>query len=147
MNITSFTDYSLRTLIFLAIKPEELVTIQQIADSYQISKNHLMKVVQDLNRKGYVTAIRGKNGGLKLGRAPNDINIGELIRELEQDSKLVECFGDNNQCVITPACQLKNILAGAMEAFFVYLDQYTLTDLLSPKHQSELKEILFFEAV
>lgn len=147
MNITLFTDYSLRTLIYLAIQEQELSTIKQIADSYNISKNHLMKVVQTLNSQGYIKAIRGKNGGIKLNQKPQQINIGEIVRLLEQDSKLVECFGDDNQCIITPACQLKNILSEAMEAFFKALDRYTLSDLIKPKHQAALNSILLSEIV
>lgn len=142
MTVTSFTDYSLRTLIYLAVQKKELSTIKEIAESYQISKNHLMKVVQDLNRRKYIKAIRGKNGGIKLNNRLEDINIGKLVRELEQDSTLVECFGDNNQCVITPACQLKNFLAEAMENFFVTLEQYSLADLVQAKDKKMLLEIL-----
>ncbi len=113
MHITRYTDYSLRVLIYLAASGEELVTIQDVADAYEISKNHLMKIVQQLNVKGHLLAIRGKNGGIKLNRDPSDINIGSLVREMEDSNKLVECFGNNNHCVITPSCQLKNIFAEA----------------------------------
>ena len=151
MNIKRYTDYSLRILIYLSLKSNEQtdapVTIKEVADSYGISKNHLMKVVQELSAKGYITATRGKNGGLKLGREAKLINIGEVVRMTEQDSVLVECFGNNNQCVITPACQLKNILAQAKECFFECLDQYTLADLLKDKHASNLKSILLLPNV
>ena len=90
MHITRYTDYSLRVLIYLALQQERLVTIQQIADSYDISKNHLMKVVHQLTLKGYIESVRGKNGGLRLHRRPEDINIGVLVRETEQDMNLVE---------------------------------------------------------
>jgi Rrf2 family nitric oxide-sensitive transcriptional repressor len=141
MNITRFTDYSLRVLIYLSLNDKELVTIQTVADCYGISKNHLMKVVQDLSTKGYLIATRGKNGGIKLGRAPSDINIGTLVRMIEQDSVLVECFGTGNQCVITPACQLKNMLAEAMESFFKTLEQYTLADLVSGPDKKQLIDL------
>lgn len=141
MNITRFTDYSLRVLIYLSLNDKELVTIQAVADCYGISKNHLMKVVQDLSTKGYLTATRGKNGGIKLGRAPSDINVGTLVRMIEQDSVLVECFGTGNQCVITPACQLKNMLAEAMESFFKTLEQYTLADLVSGPDKKQLIDL------
>lgn len=142
MTVTSFTDYSLRALIYLAIQKKELSTIKEIAESYNISRNHLMKVVQELSHRGYVKAIRGKNGGVKLNREPQDINIGTLVRELEQGSALVECFGDNNQCVITPACQLKRLLGEALEGFFVTLETYSLADLIRPKEKDELTKIL-----
>lgn len=130
MHITRYTDYSLRVLMYLALKDEQLSTIREIADSYDISKNHLMKVVQELNAKGYLIATRGKNGGLRLAGAPEAINIGALVRDTEQDFALVECFGDSGACVITPACQLKRVLGEALEAFFAVLDQYTLADIL-----------------
>jgi len=92
MHITRYSDYALRVLIYLAADRERLTTIQVIADSYGISKSHLMKVVNQLNKLGYVTAIRGKNGGLRLGQDPVNINIGVLFRETESDISLVECF-------------------------------------------------------
>ncbi|MGB0899767.1 MAG: RrF2 family transcriptional regulator [Psychrobium sp.] len=144
MNVTRFTDYSMRVLIYLAVKDSELVTIKEIAQSYDISKNHLMKVVQELNHKSYVTAIRGKNGGIKLAKSPDEINIGDVIRSVEQGSQLVECFGDNNICVITPACQLKTMLAEALEQFFLKLDEYTLADLISGQ-KSNISNLLFIK--
>ena len=142
MHITRYTDYSLRVLIYLAVKGDELATIKEIADSYQISKNHLMKIVQALNAKGYLTAIRGKNGGLKLKGTACDINVGELVREIEQDFVLVECFGDDNQCAISPACRLNRIFGQALEAFLETLDQYTLEDLVPPQKQRQIGQIL-----
>ena len=142
MQITRYADYSIRVLIYLALTQNELTTIQQISDHYHISKNHLMKIVQDLNVRGYITAIRGKNGGIKLKGKPESINLGKLIREIECDSNLVECFGNNNQCVITPSCQLKNIFAEALDSFFTTLVQYTLQDLVNEKHQSPLRNLL-----
>ncbi len=141
MNITRFTDYALRVLIYLSVKEKETATIKDVAESYHISKNHLMKVVQELSAKGYVEATRGKNGGIKLNRLPEQINIGELVREFEQGSTLVECFGANNHCVITPACQLKNMFSGAMEHFFQYLERYTLSDLVSGNRDQHLAQI------
>ncbi|WP_413700477.1 RrF2 family transcriptional regulator [Psychromonas sp. KJ10-10] len=145
MHITRYTDYSLRVLMYLAVNQDRLSTINEIALSYAISKNHLMKIVQQLNVKGYLLAIRGKNGGIKLNRLPSDINIGELVREIE-DKKLVECFGDNNQCVITPGCQLKGIFAEAQETFFKVLDKYTLQDISGASAQHSLTEILVTDA-
>ncbi|MFT5713465.1 MAG: Rrf2 family nitric oxide-sensitive transcriptional repressor [Glaciecola sp.] len=142
MHITRYTDYSLRVLIYLAINRDELTTINEIAESYDISKNHLMKIVQQLNVQGYLLAIRGRNGGIKLNLKPCDINIGSLVREIEDKNKLVECFDENNQCVITPSCQLKQIFAEAQEGFFKILDSYTLDDLLGANHKKELGKLL-----
>ena len=143
MRLTLYTDYSLRVLIFLASKPkEELSNIKEIADAYSISKNHLMKVVHQLTLKGYIESVRGKNGGLRLHRRPEDINIGVLVRETEQDMNLVECFSSDNQCCITPVCGLKNILAEALRAFLNTLDQYTLADILTERQKPQLLRLL-----
>ncbi|SRR5690554_1009618 len=139
MRITRYTDYSLRVLIYLAVKSEGLATIKEIADSYGISKNHLMKVVYELNQRGYVETIRGKGGGLRLRRVPEEIRLGRFIRETEQDLALVECFGAESQCRIGPLCGLRGILSEALEAFFDVLDRYTLADLIgSPKEIGQL---------
>ena len=142
MHITRYTDYSLRVLMYLALKGEQLSTIREIADSYSISKNHLMKVVQELNIKGYITAIRGKNGGLRLRAQPEDINLGQLVRDTEQDLALVECFIDGDNCVITPACELKRVFAEGLEAFFKVLDSYTLADLVPRNKAPEMIQLL-----
>ena len=147
MHITRYTDYSLRVLIYLAIHQDRLATISEIANSYGISKNHLMKIVQQLNQQGYLLATRGKNGGIKLNRPAEQINIGQLVREVEDKNKLVECFGTDNQCVITPSCQLKNIFAEAQENFFSTLDAYTLFDLVQPKQQENLAELLAIKVI
>lgn len=146
MHITLYTDYSLRVLMYVALKGEELSTIREIAESYNISRNHLMKVVQELNNKGYLTALRGKNGGLRLNGRAEDINIGALVRDTERDVALVECLGERNSCIITPACQLKFILSEALEAFFKTLDNYTLADLLPPERRPEIIKLLHFPA-
>ncbi|MDR5902525.1 MULTISPECIES: Rrf2 family transcriptional regulator [Halomonas] len=135
MHLTRFTDYSLRVLLYLAVKGEERSTITEIAERFDISRNHLMKVVQDLSHHGYITSIRGKHGGLLLKREPESIVLGELIRRTERDLTLVECFGDDNECLITPACRLKHILAEALGAFLAVLDGYTLEDLLGSRRQ------------
>lgn len=143
MRITRYTDYSVRVLIYLGVKDDDsLATIQEIADSYGISKNHLMKVVHDLQLRGYIDTIRGKNGGLRLRLAPVEINLGRLIRETEEDKALVECFGTENGCVITPYCDLKHVLAQAQEAFFQVLDSFTLADMLKPHQRAGLEQVL-----
>jgi Rrf2 family nitric oxide-sensitive transcriptional repressor len=142
MYITRYTDYSLRVLMYVALKGDNISTIREIADSYDISKNHLMKVVQELNAKGYLITLRGKNGGLRLNGQPQDINIGNLVRYTEQDLALVDCFNNSKGCVITPACRLRSVFSEALEAFFKVLDQYTLADLLPKQKQSALINLL-----
>ncbi|MCA1055956.1 Rrf2 family transcriptional regulator [Rossellomorea aquimaris] len=132
MKLTLYTDYSLRVLIYLASKPkEELSTIKEIADSYKISKNHLMKVTYELGKMGMIETIRGRYGGIKLAKDPSEINIGKLVRRTEEDFELVECFGKHNSCVITPVCGLKNALAKALNAYLAVLDGYTLADIVT----------------
>lgn len=144
MHITRYTDYSLRVLIYVALKGDNLCTIRDIADSYNISKNHLMKVVQELNAKGYLQALRGKNGGLRLNRPPEAINLGQLVRDTEEDFALVECFSGGD-CNITPVCRLKGVFNKALQAFFTVLDDYTLADLLPPQSRRELVKLLQLE--
>lgn len=142
MHITRYTDYSLRVLIYLAVQRDHLTTIQEIADSYGISKNHLMKVVHQLNRKGYVETVRGKNGGLRLNMDPKNINIGVLVRETEQDLQLVECFSSEKNCTIGPVCGLKGVFADALDAFLTSLDQHCLADLLPERKKPQLMRLL-----
>lgn len=130
MRLTRYTDYSLRVLIYLALEGDALATIQAIADRYQISKNHLTKVVHELQKAGYVDTQRGKHGGLRLRLAPHEVNIGKLVRETERELAIVECFGADNRCVITPHCALRSMLGEALNAFLHTLDRYTLADLL-----------------
>ena len=130
MHLTTYTDYSLRVLIYLGLEPDRLATIQEISDQYEISRNHLMKVVHDLGRLGYVETIRGKHGGLRLGRAPEKINIGEVIRNMEPDMALVECLQPTqSHCRIVRECILKSVLCEALDNFLSTLDRYTLADL------------------
>lgn len=142
MHITRYTDYSIRVLIYLAVQSDRLATIQEIADSYDISRNHLMKVVHQLNRKGYIETVRGKNGGMRLHMDPAEINVGVLVRETEQDLNLVECFSPRGQCAITPVCALKSAFGEALKAFLQTLDQYTLQDLLPAKQRPQLLRLL-----
>ncbi|MCB1677627.1 MAG: Rrf2 family transcriptional regulator [Halioglobus sp.] len=142
MRITTYTDYSIRVLMFLALKGDRQSTIQEISESYDISRNHLMKVVQQLGRKGYLAATRGKNGGLLLKRPPESIRVGALVRDMENDLALTECFGSSNRCTITPACCLRGVFAEALAAFFEALDAYTLADILPAERQPELADIL-----
>ena len=142
MHITRYTDYSLRVLIYLSAQGDRLATIQEIADSYDISKNHLMKVVHQLNKKGYIETICGKKGGMRLHMAPEDINVGILVRETEQDLSIVECFSSKNACKITPVCGLKSMFNEALKAFLEVLDQYTLADVIQDQHRPQLLRLL-----
>ncbi|MBK1873709.1 MULTISPECIES: RrF2 family transcriptional regulator [Marinobacter] len=142
MHITRYTDYSLRVLIYLTVQGDRLTTIQEIADSYDISKNHLMKVVHQLNKKGYIETVRGKKGGMRLHRAPEDINVGVLVRDTEHDLSLVECYSSKNTCKISPVCGLKPIFGEALQAFLSVLDKYTLKDIMNEQHQPQLLRLL-----
>ncbi|WP_428908579.1 RrF2 family transcriptional regulator [Niallia sp. Krafla_26] len=145
MRLTNYTDYSLRVLIYLALKDQnELGTIREIAENYQISKNHLMKIIHDLGKLGYIETIRGRYGGIKLAMDPKDINIGEVVSKTEEDFHIVECFNhEKNYCVITPSCKLKHILHEALQAFIHVLKKYTLEDLTQNK--DDLRQLLTFE--
>ncbi|OSI37183.1 Rrf2 family transcriptional regulator [Neisseria dumasiana] len=130
MYLTQHTDYGLRVLIYTAINDDALVNISTIADTYGISKSHLMKVVTALVKGGFLDSIRGKGGGLRLSRPADKINIGAVIRHLEP-MQLVECMGNNNQCIIPPNCRMAGILGGGIRAFLNYLDGFTLADLVN----------------
>ncbi|MGO2340791.1 MAG: Rrf2 family transcriptional regulator [Psychrobacter sp.] len=166
MRLTNYSDYALRSLIYLAVKPEPhtLANISDIANSYDISKSHLTKVIHQLGQLGYIESARGKNGGIRLARAPNDINLGALIKQIEPDFDLVECFavpvsknkGSQSKdlpmtfieeqtdksigCVITPVCQLKSVFSEALTAFIKVLERYTLADIIN--NEEELAALL-----
>ncbi|UGQ46414.1 Rrf2 family transcriptional regulator [Massilia endophytica] len=131
MRLTAYTDYSLRTLIFLAMNREQLVTIQEIADAHGIAKNHLTKVVHQLGTLGYVETVRGRNGGLRLGKEPAAIRIGEVVRHTEPDFYMASCFDQASKgCMYSAACVLKGALGEATAAFLQVLDGMTLEQMV-----------------
>lgn len=129
MQLTTFSDYALRVLMFTDAAGGRLVTIEEIARAYGISRAHLMKVVNALTRAGYLTAVRGRAGGLKLAKAPEEIRLGDVVRSTEPDFALVECFASGSQCVIGGCCRLPAILRRALSAFLAELDQHTLASI------------------
>ncbi len=134
MQLKRYTDYALRTLIYLGLHEGRRCTISEIAAAYGISENHLMKLAHHLGQLGLITTSRGRNGGLQLAVPPEDINLGHVFRMTEGDVHLVECFrgAADNTCPIAGPCVLTNVLGSALAAFLGVLDRYTLQDLLVP---------------
>jgi Rrf2 family nitric oxide-sensitive transcriptional repressor len=127
MRLTTFSDYSLRVLMYLAVDPRRRATIAEIATSFQISESHLNKVVHSLGRNGWLANARGKGGGLSLAKAPALIPVGTIVRQAEGEDLLAECFDpQTNRCVITRCCKLRSALGEAARAFYAVLDRYTL---------------------
>jgi len=129
MRLTTFSDYALRVLMYAATTGDRLITVEETANIYGISRTHLMKVVNILTRAGYLKGVRGRTGGFALARRPEEINLGEVVRTTEPDFSLVECFATGNQCIITGCCRLPQILNEALCAFAETLDRYTLADI------------------
>ncbi len=131
MRLTNFSDYALRLLMFAAAQDDRLITIEETAELYGISRAHLMKVANQLTRSGFLKAVRGRSGGLALAKPPQKIRLSDVLRATEPDFALVECFGaDDNQCLITSRCRLRGALKNALTAFMRELDSYTLADLI-----------------
>lgn len=143
MRITIHTDYALRTLIYLGLRRDELVATEDISDAYGISSHHLRKVVQKLVHLGFVESIRGRTGGIRLARSPEEINIGKAARAIMSMNTLIECFSaETNQCPITPVCKLKTLMKEAQENFLKTFDDYTLDQLIDqPDEYAELLQI------
>jgi Rrf2 family nitric oxide-sensitive transcriptional repressor len=136
MRLTDYTDYALRVMLFLSVHRDGLSTIQDISDAYGISKNHLMKVVQQLGELGWVDTVRGRHGGLRLNERSLGLTIGQVVRATETDFALVGCFeresSEVRPCVIEPRCRLKQVFMAAQEAFLAELDRHTLGELVEP---------------
>ncbi|MBI5720531.1 MAG: Rrf2 family transcriptional regulator [Burkholderiales bacterium] len=144
MKLTTFTDYSLRVLIFLAARPGRRATIGEIAAAFDVSENHLTKVVHFLGQVGLLTNVRGKGGGLDLARAPKDIVIGDVVRETEGSVVPAECFGENpGNCCIAPVCHLRGVMQRAIDAFYGVLDDCTLEDLA--RNRPALAKAIFID--
>lgn len=131
MRLTVMSDYSLRVLMYLGSNPEHRATIQEIATAYAISENHLMKVVHGLGRQGFVETVRGRGGGMRLAKPAEEIRIGDVIRAIEDDFALVECFRSQDNCRISKLCRLRGVLSLALDAYFKVLDEWTLADLVA----------------
>jgi Rrf2 family nitric oxide-sensitive transcriptional repressor len=143
MRLTSHTDYAFRLLTYVSLKNGEKSTVREVAEAHDISRNHLMKVAHQLQKVGYLATVRGKGGGLTLARAPTEIRLGEVVRDMEPDLLVAECFGSGNQCVITPDCRLRHHLASALTSFIDTLNEHTLADLVqSGRHAASLRSHL-----
>jgi len=144
MKLTSFTDYSLRVLMFLATNAEGRATVAEISAAFDIKENHLTKVVHFLGKQGWLTTLRGKGGGLLLARPANEIRVGRVVRDTEGAAMPAECFAveEDSRCPISHCCRLRGVLAEAVDAFYAVLDGYTLADIA--RNRSALAGVLHF---
>jgi len=141
MRLTTFADYSLRVLMYVAAQPDRQVTVAEIAAAFGISHSHLTKVVHHLGKTGLLSNARGRGGGVTLASSAAAINIGAVVRAAEARSALVECFDPHrNRCVLTPVCALRGTLSQALEAFYTTLDRYTLADIT--RNHARLQSVL-----
>lgn len=131
MRMTFHTDYALRMLIYLAMRPDSAATVGEVAEAYQLSRNHLLKVALNLRKLGLIATARGRHGGIRIARPAKEINIGALVRATEEDFALVECLqGGGGACAISPSCRLKGMFGEALAAYLAVLDKYTLADIV-----------------
>jgi len=144
VRLTLHTDFALRLLMLLALEPDELHTIAEVARRYSISRNHLVKVAQTLIQAGFVESVRGRSGGLRLAKKPAEIVLGAVVRATEDNFALVECFDrKRNCCVVMPACGLRRPLEQAVAAFLSTLDGYTLADAVqNPGRMTRMRRLL-----
>ena len=144
LRLTLYTDYALRLLMYLALKPDRLATVKETSEAYGISRTHLMKVAPNLVRGGFVESVKGRGGGLRLKRRAREIRVGDVIRSTEEafdGFRIVECFNPaRNTCRITGSCRLRGVLREALEAYMMVLDRFTLADLAAP--DASLMDIL-----
>lgn len=145
MKLSLYSDYALRTLMYVALK-DDTVQIDQVTAAYGISRNHLSKIVQFLGQQGYLETQRGRGGGFRLGRPANEIRIGALVRLTEDEAVIVECFDPaTNTCPLHGCCALKRLLSEAIAAFYATLDRVTLVDLIAGPHRAAMQRILLGE--
>jgi len=130
MRLTAMTDYALRLLMYVGRHPKRLCTIAEIAQAHRLSEAHLMKITHQLGLQGWIETVRGRGGGMRLASRPADINLSAVVRGIEHDFDLVECFAAGNQCTLTGHCRLAGVLQGGLRVFLEHLDGYTLADLL-----------------
>lgn len=130
MRLTAMTDYALRLLMYVAQQPKRLCTIAEVAEVHAISRAHLMKITHQLGRHGWIETVRGKGGGMRLARRPEDINLGAVVRSIEPDFTLVECFSTGGSCTLTGSCGLTGVVQGALQSFMQHLDEHSLADVL-----------------
>jgi Rrf2 family nitric oxide-sensitive transcriptional repressor len=141
MKLSTFTDYSLRVLMYLATNTGGRATIAQVAQAFGVSEHHLVKVAHSLGRAGWLANVRGKGGGLELAVPPDKIGVGAVVRHTEGRAVMAECFGDDSDCTIAADCRLKSVLAESVQAFYAVLDRYTIADIT--KNRRQLSKVLF----
>jgi Rrf2 family transcriptional regulator, nitric oxide-sensitive transcriptional repressor len=142
MRLTLHTDYALRVLMYVGVKRDGVSTIPEIVERFDISKGHVMKVVHHLAQKGYLETIRGKRGGMRLARKPEQINVGAVVRDMEEELGVLGCLqGRKGYCRIEECCLLRSALRDATNAFLATLDRYTLQDLVKPRLLASLLEL------
>lgn len=137
MQLTSFSDYCLRVLVYAGTCYPELCSVKDIAAAYNINEPHVVKVVHFLSKAGYLETVRGRGGGLRLQKPANEIRVGDVVRETENNLAPVECLAQGGMCAITPVCNMKPMFKEALDAFLEVLDSYSLDDILAPKAKLE----------
>ena len=144
MQLSTYSDYSIRALMQAALRAPTLVTVDEVADTFGISRHHLVKVVYDLGRSGYLTTHRGVGGGFTLTRPAEEIRLGDVVRLGEETETVINCVdGEKRRCRLLPACRLKSVLDEAAAAFFEVLDRYSLADLV--KQSTKMRAVLGIE--
>ncbi|ATQ69031.1 MULTISPECIES: Rrf2 family transcriptional regulator [Methylosinus] len=142
MKLTTFTDFGLRALILLASRKDEVLSAAAIADYFSVSRHHMAKVLQELAASGYVEGIRGAQGGVRLAKDPRDIRVGDVVRSLDKEQALVDCFRDGwNDCALLPRCRLKGMLANAQQGFLRELDRFTISDCLEKTEAASIPKL------
>ncbi len=142
MRLTTLTDYAMRLLMYLAQRPERLCTIAEVARSYDVSEAHMMKVTHQLGLAGWIETVRGKGGGMRLAHAPKDIRLGAVVRSMEPDFFMVECFSTGNACVLTKSCKLTGVIEGALHSFMAHLDDNSLADILPAQDEPTAAKVI-----